>query len=33
MTALYYAALRGYLEVVRLLLDRGANTDAKTNVS
>ena len=34
MTALVYsAAQRGHLEVVSLLLDRGANIEAKTNVS
>ena len=33
MTALYNAALGGHLEVVRLLLDRGANIEAKNNVS
>ena len=33
MAALYSAAVRGHLEVVRLLLDRGANIEAKNNVS
>ena len=28
-TALYYAANKGHLEVVSLLLDRGANIEAK----
>ena len=33
MTALYYAANKGHLEVVRLLLERGANVQAEDNVS
>ena len=33
MIALHYAAEKGHLEVVRLLLDRGANIEAKDNVS
>ena len=32
-TPLYAAACKGYTEVVIALLDRGANTEAKTNVS
>ena len=32
-TALYYAANKGHLEVVRLLLERGANVQAEDNVS
>jgi hypothetical protein len=32
-TPLYTAASKGYTEVVIALLDRGANTEAKTNVS
>ena len=33
MTALCYAAQGGHLEVVSLLLDTGADIEAKTNVS
>ena len=33
MTALHNAAERGHLEVVRLLLDRAADIEAKNNVS
>ena len=33
MTALHNAAYEGHLEVVRLLLDRGADIEAKNNVS
>ena len=32
-TALFIATQQGHVEVVRLLLDRGADIDAKTNVS
>ena len=31
MTALHNAAEKGHLEVVRLLLERGANIEAKGN--
>ena len=33
MTALYCAAVRGHLEVVWLLLNRGANIEATLEVS
>ena len=33
MTALHNAADKGHLEVVSLLLDRGANIEATNNVS
>ena len=33
MTALHNAAYEGHLEVVSLLLDRGANIESKNNVS
>ena len=33
MTALYCAAYKGHLEVVSLLLDRGADIEAQNNVS
>jgi ankyrin repeat protein len=31
-TALFYAAIKGHAECVRLLLDAGADTEAKNNV-
>ena len=33
MTALYYAVDKGHVDIVRLLLERGANVEAVNNVS
>ena len=33
MTSLHWASRHGYVDIVRLLLDRGANADATANVS
>ena len=33
MTALYCAAVQGHVDIVRLLLEKGANIEAVNNVS